>query len=74
MYSKYEIETWYFSPYPEDYCQEAGVLYICEFCLKYMKKRGTMRRHCENCMATTPPGTSVCVVNEEGRKEGRVCI
>ena len=24
-----------------------------------MKKRSTMRRHCENCQANTPPGTEI---------------
>ena len=39
-----EIDTWYFSPYPEEYCRE-DKLYICEFCLKYMKKPTTLQRH-----------------------------
>ena len=37
---KYEIDTWYFSPYPDEYCHEEK-LYICEYCLKYMKKQKT---------------------------------
>lgn len=41
---KYEIDTWYFSPYPEEYCK-GDKLYICEFCLKYMKKQKTLERH-----------------------------
>jgi len=39
-----EIDTWYFSPYPEEYCREEK-LFICEFCLKYMRKRKTLLRH-----------------------------
>lgn len=41
---RWEIDTWYFSPYPEEFahCQK---LYICEFCLKYMKKKKTLNRH-----------------------------
>ncbi len=39
-----EIDTWYFSPFPEEYCREEK-LYICEFCLKYMKKEKTLQRH-----------------------------
>jgi len=35
---KYMIETWYFSPYPEEY-SKCSRLHICEFCLKYMKKK-----------------------------------
>ncbi len=32
----YEIDTWYFSPYPSDYGKEPK-LWICEYCLKYMR-------------------------------------
>ena len=33
VFGKFEIDTWYFSPYPEDYAK-LDYLYICEFCLK----------------------------------------
>jgi hypothetical protein len=41
---KYEIGTWYFSPFPEEYgkCKE---LWICEFCLKYMKWSDSYNSH-----------------------------
>jgi len=35
---RYEIDTWYFSPYPEEFAK-CEKLYLCEFCLKYMKKK-----------------------------------
>lgn len=60
---KYEIETWYFSPYPEEYCGE-DKLYVCEFCLKYMKKQRTLQRHYEKCISRTPPGKEI--YREEG--------
>jgi hypothetical protein len=41
---RYEIDTWYFSPYPEEFAK-CEKLYICEFCLKYMKKRKSLLRH-----------------------------
>lgn len=41
---RYEIDTWYFSPYPEEF-SNTSKLYLCEFCLKYMKKRKTLCRH-----------------------------
>lgn len=44
-FGKYEIDTWYFSPYPEEYTKDCRKLYICEFCLKYMKKAKTLARH-----------------------------
>ena len=36
-FGRYELDTWYHSPYPEEYAR-LGRLYMCEFCLKYMKK------------------------------------
>jgi histone acetyltransferase MYST1 len=36
QFGKYEIDTWYFSPYPDDFGKQPK-LYICEYCLKYMK-------------------------------------
>ena len=41
---KYEMTTWYASPYPEEYACLPKI-YICEFCLKYMKTSTIARRH-----------------------------
>ena len=41
---KYEMGTWYSSPYPEEYAR-LPKLYICEYCLKYMKTATILRRH-----------------------------
>jgi len=41
---KYEIDTWYFSPYPEEYGKQTK-LWICEWCLKYMKLEKSYRYH-----------------------------
>ena len=60
---QHEIDTWYFSPYPEEYAHEPK-LYMCEFCLKYMRKRHTYERHMEKCELRHPPG------NEVYREEG----
>lgn len=40
----YEMDTWYFSPYPEEFTNRHK-LYICQFCLKYMKKAKSLDRH-----------------------------
>jgi len=55
---KYQVEAWYFSPYPEEYSNE-DTLYVCEFCLKYMKKHKTLLRHKAECSMCTPPGTEI---------------
>lgn len=43
-FGSYEIDTWYSSPYPEEF-QRLRKIYICEFCLKYMKSQTVLRRH-----------------------------
>ena len=44
---KYEIDTWYFSPYPEEY-GKVPKLWVCEYCLKYMRLEKTYRNHIVN--------------------------
>ena len=41
---KYEMDTWYASPYPEEYAHLPKI-YVCEYCLKYMKTSVITRRH-----------------------------
>lgn len=40
----WEIDTWHAAPYPEEYSRNR-VLYICEFCLKYMNSDFVAWRH-----------------------------
>lgn len=47
QFGKYEIDTWYFSPYPDEYGKQPK-LFICEYCLKYMKLELTYRYHLVN--------------------------
>jgi histone acetyltransferase MYST1 len=54
----WEIEAWYYSPYPGKYGQ-AETLYVCEYCLKYMRKQTTFRRHVSSCLVREPPGTEI---------------
>lgn len=41
---RYEIETWYFSPFPAEY-NDCLKLYFCEFCLNFMKRKEQLQRH-----------------------------
>ncbi|KAG7032752.1 Histone acetyltransferase of the MYST family 1 [Cucurbita argyrosperma subsp. argyrosperma] len=41
---RYEIETWYFSPFPPEY-NDTTKLYFCEFCLNFMKRKEQLQRH-----------------------------
>lgn len=45
-FGEFDIDTWYQAPYPEEYSLVPdGRLWICEFCLKYMKSRFMASRH-----------------------------
>ncbi|XP_048448677.1 histone acetyltransferase KAT7 [Rhincodon typus] len=58
VFGRYELDTWYHSPYPEEYAR-LGRLYMCEFCLKYMKSQTILRRHMAKCVWKHPPGDEI---------------
>lgn len=74
----FEIDTWYAAPYPEEYSRNR-VLFICEFCLKYMNSEYVAWRHKMKCSAKHPPGDeiyrdgSVSVFEVDGRKNPVYC-
>ncbi|KAL7432275.1 hypothetical protein ACHAXM_003047 [Skeletonema potamos] len=56
---KYAVEAWYYSPFPHPYNQ-LDSLYICEYCLKYMRKPKYYLKHCSGeCPHRTPPGQEI---------------
>ncbi|KAL1920124.1 uncharacterized protein VTP21DRAFT_1270 [Calcarisporiella thermophila] len=61
---QYEISTWYYSPYPDEY-GEVSRLYICEFCLKYMKTQETYANHLVRCEFKHPPGKQIYAHSKE---------
>ncbi|XP_066156595.1 histone acetyltransferase KAT7 [Euwallacea fornicatus] len=75
---KYEMEVWYQSPYPEDYAR-LPKLYICEYCLRYMKSRTILERHVIKCVWRHPPGDEVyrkdkvSVWEVDGKKYKQYC-
>lgn len=74
----WEIDTWYAAPYPEEYSRNR-VLFICEFCLKYMNSDYVAWRHKLKCPAKHPPGDeiyrsgSISVFEVDGRKNPVYC-
>jgi histone acetyltransferase MYST1 len=48
---KYEIDAWYFSPFPDEYGKQTK-LWICEYCLKYMKYEHTFCDHMVSVVRT----------------------
>uniref|UniRef100_G3SV35 Histone acetyltransferase n=1 Tax=Loxodonta africana TaxID=9785 RepID=G3SV35_LOXAF len=58
-FGKYEIHTWYSSPYPQEYSSRLPKLYLCEFCLKYMKSRTILQQHMKKCGWFHPPANEI---------------
>lgn len=76
----YDIDTWYQAPYPEEYAQVPdGRLWLCEFCLKYMKSGFVAGRHRMKCKQRHPPGDeiyregNISVFEVDGRKNKIYC-
>ena len=71
-------QTWYYSPYPDEYCN-VDKLFVCEFCLKYMKNVSMLRTHKRECTCTKPPGgeiyreKNVSVFEIDGAEEPVYC-
>ncbi|KAM7540046.1 hypothetical protein Aperf_G00000040182 [Anoplocephala perfoliata] len=66
-FGKYEIGTWYFSPYPEEY-RRLKYLWICEYCLKYMKFEKSWVQHVlRECRLRQPPGRQIY-------QKGNICV
>ncbi|XP_051926726.1 histone acetyltransferase KAT6B isoform X2 [Hippocampus zosterae] len=57
-FGKYEIQTWYSSPYPPEYSR-LHKLYLCEFCLKYMRSKNILQRHTKKCGWFHPPANEI---------------
>jgi hypothetical protein len=57
-FGKHQINTWYSSPYPQEYAMQPR-LYLCEFCLKYMKSRSILKRHRAKCNWFHPPANEI---------------
>jgi histone acetyltransferase MYST1 len=60
------VEAWYYSPFPPPYHQ-VETMFICEFCLKYMRKPRYFLRHRAECPHRSPPG-------DEIYREGRLSV
>jgi histone acetyltransferase MYST2 len=75
---KHELKTWYTAPYPEEYAR-LPKLYLCEYCLKYMKSPAILRRHLAKCIWRHPPGDeiyrkgNISVFEVDGKKNKMYC-
>lgn len=55
---RYEIDTWYFSPFPPEY-SDCSKLFFCEFCLSFVKRKEQLARHMRKCDLKHPPGDEI---------------
>ncbi|XP_033633658.1 histone acetyltransferase KAT5-like [Asterias rubens] len=55
---RHRIRPWYFAPYPVE-LTICPVIFLCEFCLKYVKSRKCLERHKEKCNLRHPPGNEI---------------
>ncbi|KAJ8013508.1 hypothetical protein DPEC_G00030510 [Dallia pectoralis] len=62
-FGKYEMQTWYSSPYPPEYSR-LQKLYLCEFCLKYMRSKNILQRHAKKCGWFHPPANEIYRKND----------
>lgn len=58
QFGKYDLNPWYFSPYPEEFTHE-DFMYICEFCLGYFGDPKAFSRHRTKCTLQHPPGNEL---------------
>lgn len=64
---EYEIDAWYYSPYPDEYGQPGTPkLYICEKCLKYMRLPQTYTKHQVTHNPFNPSHLFLCRRNASG--------
>jgi histone acetyltransferase MYST1 len=74
---RWEMDAWYFSPYPEEYTGDK--LYVCEFTLKYFRKKRSLERHKRRCGERHPPGQEIyrdgalSVFEVDGREQRVYC-
>ena len=55
---RHRIKPWYFSPYPQEMVY-LPCIFLCEYCLKFVKSRKCLERHLTKCSAPHPPGMDI---------------
>ena len=55
---KYEMETWYFSPFPPEY-NNCSRLFFCEFDFAFFRTKKQLQRHMKKVKMLHPPGDEI---------------
>eukprot|EP00906_Rhabdomonas_costata_P009755 RCo013760 len=56
VFGRWEVDAWYYSPYPESLTRGQPWLLVCEWCLLYMRKARTFATHQRHCPHRAPVG------------------
>ena len=61
---RFEMDCWYYSPFPIEFGGDGhsgaiAKMFVCERCLKYVRKRKTLARHKNACPLRHPPGDEI---------------
>ena len=57
-FGRYYAETWYYSPYPDEF-HDIECIFYCEFCLAFFVTENELNRHLKLCPLVHPPGNLV---------------
>ncbi|ORY07895.1 hypothetical protein LY90DRAFT_440279 [Neocallimastix californiae] len=77
-FGSYLIKMWFASPYPAEY-SERPILYLCEYCFKYLNSEYALMRHQKKCPIKVPPGNeiyrdkNISIFEVDGRKNKIYC-
>lgn len=76
---KYEMDAWYFSPYPLPPPSQVDHLFLCEYCLKYMVRPQSLVEHKAKCPWRHPPhaqeiyrGNSLSIYEADGKSKSKL--
>ena len=66
------MDAWYFAPYPDEY-GKVSTLYVCEYCLKYMKYPKSVAKHKVRWVSSFPARLCSLLLQccPRGRESGR---
>lgn len=62
-FGRYYAETWYYSPYPDEF-HDIECIYYCEFCLNFYVSENELKRHLKTCKLVHPPGNLIYIDQE----------
>ena len=57
-FGRYYAETWYYSPYPDEF-HDIECIFYCEFCLSFFVSENELNTHLKSCNIVHPPGNQI---------------